>query len=294
MYNVIGKSFETEKEYFDFIVNNEKLIIDTKKSEMKMADGFGFSTTLLKKDFSSKEHNVNSDAKEILVKIAINSTNILDSHNDVHIPGIWDKSLKEKGGNMLHLQEHIRKFDHVISKGKDLNAYAETVTWKSLGFDMEGNTQILTFDSLVKESQNEEMFNEYMKQNITEHSVGMQYVKMELAVNDSEEKEEFAVWEKYKSEVINLDLAEEKGYFWAVTEAKLIEISCVIRGSNELTPTLEAQKSELENLDNVLGQENSVLLRKALAENKPLNLTLIEDKPLELKSIFQIMAEAKN
>ena len=78
------------------------------------------------------------------------------------------------------------------------------------------------------------------------------------------------------------------------SNTKLIEISCVIRGSNELTPTLEAQKSELENLDNVLGEENSLLLRKALAENKPLNLTLVENKPLELKSIFQIMAEAKN
>ena len=244
MYNVIGKSFETEKEYFDFVVNNEKLIIDTKKSEMKMADGFGFSTTLLKKDFNSKEHNVNPNAKEILVKIAINSTNILDSHEDVHIPGIWDKSLKERGSNMLHLQEHIRKFDHVISKGEDLKAYTDTVSWKSLGFDMEGNTEILTFDSLVKESQNKQMFDEYMKGAITEHSVGMQYVKLFVCINHDDYPEQKQNYEKYAPMVANREELERTKMFYAITEAKAIEGSAVLMGSNSFTPTISSTTKE--------------------------------------------------
>jgi|TARA_B110000908_G_scaffold35489_1_gene42543 hypothetical protein len=244
MYNVIGKSFETEKEYFDFIVNNEKLIIDTKKSEMKMADGFGFLTTLLKKDFTSKEHNINTNAKEILVKIAINSTNILDSHEDVHIPGIWDKSLKERGSNMLHLQEHIRKFDHVISKGEDLKAYTDTVSWKSLGFDMEGNTEILTFDSLVKESQNKQMFDEYMKGSITEHSVGMQYVKLFVCINHDDYPEQKQNYEKYAPMVANREELERTKMFYAITEAKAIEGSAVLMGSNSFTPTISSTTKE--------------------------------------------------
>ena len=41
----------------------------------------------------------------------------------------------------------------------------------------------------------------------------------------------------------NQAAATELGFFWAVSEAKLIEISCVLEGSNTLTPTLEAPKS---------------------------------------------------
>ena len=35
------------------------------------------------------------------------------------------------------------------------------------------------------------------------------------------------------------ETAIEKGYFWAVLEAKLIEGSAVVIGSNPVTPTLE-------------------------------------------------------
>ena len=43
--------------------------------------------------------------------------------------------------------------------------------------------------------------------------------------------------------VINSEKALEQGYFFAVTEAKLKEVSCVIAGSNELTPTIEPLKN---------------------------------------------------
>jgi len=89
---------------------------------------------------------------------------------------------------------------------------------------------------------------------INQHSVGMQYVKIDLAVNDPEEEEEYATWNKYKDEVINLEKAEEQGFFWAVTEAKLIEISCVIAGSNELTPTLETKTYDFEALNELSEQ----------------------------------------
>jgi hypothetical protein len=43
--------------------------------------------------------------------------------------------------------------------------------------------------------------------------------------------------------IANGEVADKKGFFWAVKEAKLIEISAVISGSNELTPTLQPVKS---------------------------------------------------
>jgi hypothetical protein len=67
----------------------------------------------------------------------------------------------------------------------------------------------------------------------------MRYVQLFLCVN-SEVKyyiEERENWESYIGEVINADEAEESGFFWAVTEAKVIEGSAVPIGSNWATPT---------------------------------------------------------
>ena len=272
------------------LIKNKKEAIKLKKAQLKKCNVVDLPSikTVTTKGAILKEDN----EEEIFRTIVGNTYGFMDSHDDVHIKGIFTKSIKENGQNVLHLHDHVHQLDAKV--GTPLKVYEEAVDWMDVGLDKIGKTTALLMDSRIEKARNPNIFADYKGSQITQHSVGMQYVKMELAVNDSDEEEEFAIWEKYKSEVINLDLAEEKGYFWAVTEAKLIEISCVIRGSNELTPTLEAQKSELENLDNVLGEENSLLLRKALAENKPLNLTLVENKPLESKSIFQIMAEAKN
>jgi hypothetical protein len=74
------------------------------------------------------------------------------------------------------------------------------------------------------------MFNQYAKGYVKEHSVGMRYVKLELAVNsDSKyEQEEKAIWDKYIDEIVNKVQIEEQSY-WAVSEAKAIEGSAVVR-----------------------------------------------------------------
>jgi hypothetical protein len=130
------------------------------------------------------------------------------------------------------------KFDKVISR--QVNATAKTMTWKSLGFDFEGSTQALVFESTVSKDDNSFMFDQYAKGNVDNHSVGMRYVKMELAVNSGDKyfSEEKATWDKYIDEIANKHEAEAQGYFWAVTEAKVIEGSAVLRGSNQATPTI--------------------------------------------------------
>ena len=35
------------------------------------------------------------ELEEIRVNVIINTTNIIDSHNDLHLPGLWKKSLQE-------------------------------------------------------------------------------------------------------------------------------------------------------------------------------------------------------
>lgn len=244
--------FETKKELFKFLKENKSLLMMEKKSAMKHADAISFMCPLF--DDKSQSFKAASEvSKELLnkeelqAKVAINSTNLLDSHKDVHIPGLWKKSLKESGKRILHLQEHNGTFKGIIADGMDgdVKAYTEMMKWKDLGYDFKGESEVLTFDSVIRKTRNEEMFNAYAKGYVKNHSVGMMYVKMVMCIN-SEEKyyiEEKEAWDEYYSQVVNSDAADECGYFWAVTEAKAFEGSAVPRGSNFVTPTIEI-KSE--------------------------------------------------
>ena len=71
-------------------------------------------------------------------------------------------------------------------------------------------------------------------------------LKIDFAVNDKEHKAEFKTWNDNIENIGNREKAEELGYFYAVKEAKLVEISAVLQGSNELTPTIEAKDIEPE------------------------------------------------
>lgn len=141
----------------------------------------------------------------------------------------------------MHLQEHCMAFDKIISSGKNLSATTEEVAWKELGYKAAGTTECLVFYSNILKSRNEYMFDQYAKGYVTNHSVGMQYVSMVLCVNEDDEYygAEYEAWQKYYPIVVNKDAAEERGYFWAVKEAKAVEGSAVPAGSNIMTPTLD-------------------------------------------------------
>tara|TARA_R110000796_G_scaffold182986_1_gene299474 strand:- start:192 stop:557 length:366 start_codon:yes stop_codon:yes gene_type:complete len=117
---------------------------------------------------------------------------------------------------------------------------------------------------------NSKVFNEYKSGRITQHSVGMQYVKMDLAVNDEEYEEEYKVWKDNIDNLGNSEQANEKGYFWFVREAKLIEISAVLLGSNSLTPTLENKQADLSSLD-VVEPSDDTQEKELLTYYKSLN-----------------------
>ena len=143
----------------------------------------------------------------------------------------------------MHIQEHKMAFDKIIADGEDLEVELMDTTFKALGYDYEGETQALVFNSTVKANRNKYMFDQYRDGRVKNHSVGMQYVKIFLAINDKNEPENYRIWQKYINEVANKETAEDNGYFFAVTEAKLIEGSAVPIGSNVITPTLQPEKS---------------------------------------------------
>ncbi len=238
--------FSTVKEKIDFLVKNQDKIIAAKKAQMKCADAVSFGCLAISKagdEVDKANKPVTDDIDQVKVKAVINTTNLMDSHDDVHLPGLWTKSLRENK-DIFHDQEHRHGFDSTIADYEDLKAYTQVMTWKELGFKWEGETEALIFDSTVKQERNAFMFGQYKAARVRNHSVGMQYVKIFLAVNDKEYPTEKKVWDKYIDQVVNKDEAEKQGYFFAVTEAKVIEGSAVKRGSNWATPTLENNMKE--------------------------------------------------
>lgn len=224
------------KDLFEFLVKNEKTLIAQKKYDLKRADAFSFTGLVEDSHGHAKKANVGSlmGKTELNVTSVINTTYWYDSHGDVHINGLWKKSLSEVKGLYL-LQEHSMSFKGIISD--EVQAYTKSMSWKSLGVDAEGSTEALVFNSLVRQTRNEYMFGQYRDGFVKNHSVGMRYVKLDLALNDEDYPAYFELWNKYIDKIANRDQVEEMGYFWPVTEAKVVEGSAVPIGSNIVTPT---------------------------------------------------------
>lgn len=243
-----NKEFDSKEDLFKALVENKKELVSIKKSVTKNADAVSYGyVENISKNADAEKAIAAADLPDTLnVKVVINTTNFLDSHGDVHISGIWNKSVKDNS-SFLHLQEHIRDFDKVISD--NAKGSVASMTWKQLGLPYEGKTEALIFESTIDRLRNGFMLKQYANGWVKNHSVGMRYVNIDLAINSEAEwdKEYKETWDKYYSDIANKETADERGYFWAVTEAKIVEGSAVVMGSNTATPTLENKGEPLEN-----------------------------------------------
>ncbi len=270
--------FKNKEEQIKFIVENKDVLIAQKKAEFKKADGFLY-VHAIDKDGKIKANKANepidvTNIDELKVTAIINTTNLMDNHRDVHMPGIWKKSLQENK-MIMHLQEHSMRFAGIIAEGNDLKAYTKFYKWSELGFEFEGDTQALVFESTVKKSRNEFMFEQYAKGFVKNHSVGMRYMKLLLAVNDESYGVEFEAWEKYYPKIVNKEEADGRGYFYVVKEAKVIEGSAVPLGSNFATPTLNNNK--VDELETQIKELRKIVDKLNESQTEPDNSTQLVD-----------------
>jgi len=220
------------------IVANKAELIQLKKAEVKTVKG-GISS--ISKTANTTIKGVFKDNEGSLERTIVGNTYLwMDSHNDVHAKGCFTKSVKENK-SIFHLHDHEFKLTSKVGEPK--KTYEEEIAWKDLGVNKSGMTQALFMDTEIFKDYNSQIFNEYKAGRINQHSVGMQYVKIDLAVNDESFEKEFKVWQDNIDTLGNPEKATEKGFFWLVKEAKLIEISAVLLGSNELTPTQKEYKA---------------------------------------------------
>jgi len=250
------REFSSQEELFKALKENKPSLVALKKSTEKRADAVSYVNSETSNLIANKEENgTTTEIDKLQVKVVINTTNFIDSHNDLHINGIWNRSVSNKK-EFLHLQEHNRDFDKVISD--NAKGYIESISWKSLGLPYNGKTEALIFDSVIEKKRNEFMFKQYANGWVKNHSVGMRYVKIDLAINSESEwdKDEKELWDKYYPVVVNKEVADERGYFWVVSEAQIIEGSAVVMGSNSATPTLSVENKQDSSKDTLDITEN--------------------------------------
>lgn len=241
-----SKSFSTADEAMKELILNKKTLISQKKSAVKFSDAIPFSgSPSIEKAATKAEGETPSlaDATSIKISAVSNACNYYDSHGDVSINGSWNRTAKNQK-NGLHLQEHKNQFDKLISD--EVTFSVEIKTWKELGYDYEGSTECLVMHSKADKETNPFMFDKYVKGKVKNHSSGLMYVNMVLAMNNSADwaKEEKEAWDKYYPAIANKDDVDQRGYFWAVLEQKILENSAVLRGSNPATPTISVEPAD--------------------------------------------------
>lgn len=245
----------TGKELFSYLKENKKELISKKKSMPIFSESLSSVKRVKPEMLTSKSEN---EEGKLVVEVVANLSNWMDSHQDVMLPNSWNKSIADKGNSIPMLKDHDHSVSAIIAK--TLDVFTRDLSIKDLGFDSDvKKSQALVFKIEPRKEFDAKLFELYKAGEVTQHSIGLQYLNIELAINDKDEKEEFAVWEKYYPQVINKEEADKFGFFWAVKEAKIFENSAVLFGANSMTPTLsvtESSKSSTQNNEPPLGTQS--------------------------------------
>lgn len=236
-------TFATKAEMFDYLAKNADKIIAIKKANIyeSVKKGIAETAAFMPKSATTEAVKAKLKMEDDMVYPVINTTNYMDSHDDVHFPGLWKKSLQETVGKLYYVADHSLTLNNVIAYPENVSAKTVKMPWSMVGKSYEGETEALIFeikeDNLVHEKAKEAIEQKRPVQN----SVRMRYIKIRFGMN-SEAKEHVeykAYYDAKINEIANKEQVEEQGYFYGVEEAQIVkEGSMVLFGSNDATAVL--------------------------------------------------------
>jgi len=236
----LNRSFDTKEEMFKALREGHKEIISLKKAQILKAVEKGCSVrTKLLKDASSFK-NLNID--ENYYYIVVNTTKVLDSHRDLHINGLWDKTAKERNRKNYLVDTHELSVKSTIARKEYVEIIIVEIPFSSVGKDYGGKTEASIY-KIPKDKIVDPKAKEWLDSgDAIEASVRMQYVQILFAMDsDDPEDEIFKIrFDEYIGKIKNKEEFEDEygpiTYFWVVKEAKNInESSLVLLGSNPAT-----------------------------------------------------------
>lgn len=251
----LNTDYSTKEELFKALKENKDKIIGIKKKTIYT--GYDAlrpeSSKQIVSNSQIKLKAIDKAASKDLFKdtdyyyFAVNTTNILDSHNDLHVKGIWNRSAKMQSGKNYLVDTHSLTIKDVIAYPEDVEIFVADIPFKSIGKEYEGDTEALIYKVKKDAVIGAEVKDAIESGKTMQASVKMQYVQMEIAMkSDAEEdKEELKTYNEYKDQIANLsDFKEEPLYFFVQKEAKNIhESSLVPFGSNSATGKINVDSS---------------------------------------------------
>jgi len=240
----LNKEFATKQEMFESLQKNKDEIIGLKKAQIQKSIDKGVSVTAKPLDFTKvNEQNKSLSLDDNHYYIAVNSTRVLDSHQDLHLDGIWNKTTKEQQGKNYLVDTHVMSLNTTIARKEHIQIFTATISFSMIGKSYEGDTQVLVY-KIPKDKIINQIAKDWLESGDSiEASVRMRYTDLVLAMNSDrkDDKEEKKNYDKYISVIANKeDFEEEIYYFWAIKQAQNInESSLVLFGSNSTTGQIE-------------------------------------------------------
>lgn len=242
------KSYSNKEELFKDLKDNLDFITDAKKTQIQKSWEKGISVNCKSLDLLKlQDQNKALKIDDNYYYLAVNSTRILDSHEDLHLDGIWKKSIQEQQGKNYLVIDHELEVDKVVVRKEHIEMLVAKVPFSLLGKSYEGDTQALIY-KVLKSQVKHEIVKEWLESgDAIEASVRMQYVKFSLCMdsNNPEDATEKANYDKYFPLIANKGDFEYIPYFFAIEEAKNVkESSLVVFASNNTTGQIKITQAE--------------------------------------------------
>lgn len=228
--------FQSKSELHAYLRSNVDKLIKQKKSMPIKSDIFDWGCLPVNPKQQIKEDGSSLGPDEIEVVNIANLSGWADSYMDVCIKDSWKKTIADRA-IVYHLKNHNYSTDSIV--GKDAELFAKMMGLEYFGITDSTITkaQALMMRSIVPKEYDSKTYYLYRDNQIKQHSIGYWIISLKLCI-DSELDEDAAYksnWDKYYPEVINKEKVDKYGYFFALTEIRILENSCVLFGANEHT-----------------------------------------------------------
>jgi len=266
---VLNKEFATKDEMFAELRKSKKQLIDFKTSQIYKScekDNSIYARPIEMSKYTNANKGIQGD--ENYYYVAVNSTGILDSHGDLHVKGIWNKSVKEQQGRNYLVLDHKMEVANTVVKKEYIETFTMELPFNVVGKKYEGNGEFLIY-KFPKDKVINSTAKEWLESgDAIESSVRMQYVKVNLAMNSTnkEDSEEKATYDNNIDLVANKSDFEEIDYFFVVKEAaNRGESSLVLAGSNHVTgviPIEDKQEPLKSTIDNEPSEDTQTKTRR--------------------------------
>lgn len=265
------KTFSTKEDFFKELRENREIIIEAKKSIIQKSCDKGISVSCKSLDllkFTDQLKGIKID--DNFYYIAVNSTKILDSHEDLHVDGIWKKSIKDQQGKNYLVLDHDLSIKSVVVRKEHIEMFTAKIPFSLIGKPYDGDTEVLIY-KVAKDRIKDETVKEWLDSGDSiEASVRMRYVTVLLAMdsNAPEDETEKKNYDQYFPMIANKEDFEYIYAFYVIKEAQNVkESSFVVFGSNsstgQITNNKQAEKSLEDNKE-----EPTIVTQKEEVKNK--------------------------